>query len=276
MKNVLVRSISGIIYIAAIVGALMAGGNWWYALTAVFTIIGTLEYQRMCAIKCGAPLPLFSSSLDLAATLLLWAIAPVLNYWPAALPAIAVVLGVCLLTRMALALSQQEGDAFSAVATAVFGTLYIGIPMTLLNLAIGFAPQAPAAILCMLILIWLNDTGAFCVGSLLGRHRLCERLSPKKSWEGFWGGMFFCVAAAAIYARICALPVLTCAAFGAVVCIFSTWGDLFESMLKRSVGIKDSGNLIPGHGGILDRIDSLLFVTPAAAIFYLAVCTYTL
>lgn len=271
MKNVIVRSLSGIVYIALIVGAILAGGWWWYALTAVFTVIGVFEYQRITAQRTHSSIPLIDAALDMTATLMLWGIAPILDYYPDALPAIALIMVICLIARMTLALAQKHGDAVSVLSASVFGTLYIGVPMAILNFAIDYAAYAPTAILCMFILIWLNDTGAFCVGSLLGKHRLCQRLSPKKSWEGFWGGMAFCVLAAVIYAAIVNLPMIKCAAFGVVVSVFSTWGDLFESLLKRSAGMKDSGNLIPGHGGILDRIDSLLFVAPASAIFFIFV-----
>ena len=125
-------------------------------------------------------------------------------------------------------------------------------------------------------MIWMNDTGAFLVGCTIGKHRLFERISPKKSWEGFWGGMFFCVMTGVGYyylisevpATINSLPFFII--LGIIVSVFATFGDLVESMFKRSVGVKDSGNLIPGHGGILDRIDSLLFVIPAVA-FYLVI-----
>lgn len=271
MKNVIIRSLSGIVYIALIVGAIIAGGWWWYTLTGLFTVLGMMEYQRITSCRTKTDIPVLSAALDMASALLLWGIAPILELWEDALPAIAVVLVICLLVRMTLALAQKTGDAVSVMTSGIFSVFYIGLPMGLLNLAFDFSEYAPMAIMCMFILIWLNDTGAFCVGSLLGKHRLCERLSPKKSWEGFWGGMFFCVAFAAGYAAIYNLPVVECAVFGLIVCIFSTWGDLFESLLKRSAGVKDSGNIIPGHGGILDRIDSLLFVAPAAAVFYLFV-----
>ena len=114
-------------------------------------------------------------------------------------------------------------------------------------------------------MIWLNDTGAYCTGSLLGRHKMFPRVSPKKSWEGFAGGLLFCVAAAvgAWCFGIQGWDLWQWLVAGAVACAASTYGDLFESLLKRNAGIKDSGNLIPGHGGILDRIDSLLMVAPA-------------
>ncbi len=139
-------------------------------------------------------------------------------------------------------------------------------------------PATRHIVLIMFIMIWLNDTGAYCVGSLLGKRRLFPRLSPKKSWEGFWGGMAFCIAAGATcyfafnHDEVMLWGNRSLSAwigFGIVVCIFSTWGDLFESMIKRTVGAKDSGKLIPGHGGILDRIDSLLLTAPAAFIYLL-------
>lgn len=269
MKNVIVRSLSGIVYIALIVGALLAGGWWWYALTAVFGVFAVLEFQRIAAIKAHAPLPIFQSALDMATVAVLWGIQPLLGYSPTTLAAVCVVIALCILVRLVTALCQKSGDVLVATAMSVLGIFYIGIPLAVMNIAIAYHTHAAAAMLCMFILIWLNDTGAFCVGSLIGKHRLCERLSPKKSWEGFWGGMAFCIAFAMIFAAIQGLPVLVCGLYGVVVSVFATWGDLFESLMKRSAGIKDSGNLIPGHGGILDRIDSLLFVAPASAVFYL-------
>ena len=117
--------------------------------------------------------------------------------------------------------------------------------------------------------IWINDTGAYLSGRTFGRRKLCERLSPKKTWEGFWGGFILTLAAGA------ATPFVLCQSvdklpiwviYAALVSVFATFGDLFESLIKRRLGVKDSGNLIPGHGGILDRIDSLLAVAPFALI----------
>lgn len=270
MKNVMIRSLSGIVYIALIVCGILLGGWWWYAVTGIFTILAMTEYQRITAERTHTATPLWGAALDMASALLIWAVAPILEYWQNAVPAVAVVLALCLLMRMTLALAQRTGDSVGTLVSGVFGVMYISLPLSLLNVVMLTSEYAVPALLWMFILIWLNDTGAFCTGSLFGRHRLCERLSPKKSWEGFWGGMFFCVAAAMIFGSILyGLNVWVCGAYGALVCVFATWGDLFESLLKRSASLKDSGDIIPGHGGILDRIDSLLFVAPASAIFAL-------
>ena len=116
-------------------------------------------------------------------------------------------------------------------------------------------------------MIWINDTGAFIVGSTLGKHRLFERISPKKSWEGFLedccstlSQLSYSINIVATFFSLDGLSLAGWLGLGAIATVFSTWGDLVESMIKRNLHIKDSGNIIPGHGGILDRIDSLLFV----------------
>ncbi|MBR5030969.1 MAG: phosphatidate cytidylyltransferase, partial [Muribaculaceae bacterium] len=151
--------------------------------------------------------------------------------------------------------------------------VYVALPLSMLN---AIASQySPMMVLAMFIFIWLNDTGAFLVGCAIGKHRLFERISPKKSWEGVFGGTAVVIAAAICFATIPALGNLfnpqglslgVWIILGAVTVVASTLGDLFESLLKRTAGVKDSGNLIPGHGGILDRIDSLLFVALATVI----------
>lgn len=271
MKNVIVRSVSGIVYIALIVGALLGGGWWFFALSALFVILATLEYQMLVAHR-GVISTISARALDMAAGLSLLAAGPVAQHLGISMmvPGM-IVIATFVLLRLSLALAQHDGDAFASASASVLGLMYISLPLSLLNNYVSQSDQAAGLVLCMFVLIWLNDTGAFCVGSLLGKHRLCERLSPKKSWEGFWGGMAACIAAAGITAWSGNLPIAQSIVFAVVVSVFSTWGDLFESLLKRTAHVKDSGHLIPGHGGILDRIDSLLFVSVATVIFaYLA------
>ncbi|MDE6334502.1 MAG: phosphatidate cytidylyltransferase, partial [Muribaculaceae bacterium] len=129
------------------------------------------------------------------------------------------------------------------------------------------------ATLALFIFIWINDTGAYLSGRTLGHTKLCERLSPKKTWEGFWGGFALTVAAGLVAAHIIGggtgRAYIIWSLYAAVVSIAGTYGDLFESLIKRTLGLKDSGNIIPGHGGILDRIDSLLAVSPIALVMVL-------
>ena len=128
-----------------------------------------------------------------------------------------------------------------------------------------------AFVLAIFVFIWVNDTAAFVVGSLFGKHKFIERISPKKTVEGFIGGIVFSVLAAVILSKFFTdYSLAFWIGFSIVTALFGTLGDLFESLIKRTYEVKDSGSLIPGHGGILDRIDSLLIAIPAVYI-YLAV-----
>jgi phosphatidate cytidylyltransferase len=123
-------------------------------------------------------------------------------------------------------------------------------------------------ILALFVFIWVNDTAAYFIGSLIGKHKLIEHISPKKSVEGFVAGILFTMLASLVFARLFPeFSMLFWVGFAAVVSLFGTLGDLFESLIKRTCTVKDTGQLIPGHGGILDRIDSLLVAVPAAYLY---------
>lgn len=177
--------------------------------------------------------------------------------------------------RMVLELYIKDPRPIHSLGVSLMMQIYIGVPMGIMSF-IGYVLN-PMIMLAVFFLIWINDTGAFLVGSLCGRHRLFERISPKKSWEGFWGGFAFSVGAALLFFYYCnnffGMEKLHATwqawvLLGVIVSCFGTWGDLVESLIKRSLHIKDSGHLIPGHGGILDRIDSLLLVLPALAVIF--------
>ena len=121
--------------------------------------------------------------------------------------------------------------------------------------------------------MWASDTGAYCVGSLIGKHPLFKRISPNKSWEGSVGGAVLAIGISMIFAHYdtSLYSTLQWAGMALVVVVFGTWGDLVESLMKRQLGIKDSGNILPGHGGMLDLFDSSLIAIPAVAL-YLAIC----
>lgn len=174
------------------------------------------------------------------------------------------------MTRFLTQLFIRQDSPLKSISLFVFEVFYIGIPLFLFTCCVSIISN-PWIIICALAMIWISDTGAFLVGSLVGKHKLFPRLSPKKSWEGFLGGLMFNIGAAFIYFYCFHLTSADHIHFslglwiivGIITTIFATLGDLFESMIKRSLGIKDFGKLIPGHGGILDRIDSLLFVVPS-------------
>lgn len=161
------------------------------------------------------------------------------------------------------------------LGVTMLSQIYIVLPLSLINLlAFGdfacFSGEAPfyAIPLAIYIFIWVSDTGAYLCGSLLGRHRLFPRISPKKSWEGSIGGALLTVGAAVAVAHFYGfMNVWQWIGMALVVVVFGTYGDLTESMIKRHLGIKDSGNILPGHGGLLDRLDSMFFAIPAVIVY---------
>lgn len=164
---------------------------------------------------------------------------------------------------------RKKAYPFQNIAYTIFGLLYVSGPfISLLFTAFPKTPgqYAPGAALGFFILLWSQDSGAYVLGMLMGRNPLFRRISPRKTVEGLIGGIALSMLAASILARF--IPLLNLSQWliaALLVAVFSTLGDLAESMLKRSADIKDSGNILPGHGGILDRFDGLLFAAP---VFY--------
>lgn len=179
-----------------------------------------------------------------------------------------------ILLTMIAELYYKAPNPINNWAFTLFAQVYCAGTFSLLNFigteqgTSGVMRYTPLFILAIFIFIWLNDTGAYLVGSLIGKRRLFERISPKKSWEGFFGGLFFVLAASQAFAwydpEISRFHWLGLAA---TVVLFGTWGDLVESLLKRTLGVKDSGNILPGHGGMLDRFDSVMLAVPACYIY---------
>ena len=173
-------------------------------------------------------------------------------------------------------LYSKQPDPINNWAYTMLSQMYIALPFSLINvLAFTATPDGRVMFntilpLSVFIFLWTNDTGAYCIGSLLGRHKLFPRISPGKSWEGSVGGALFVLAAAWAISYFLDGAILTTIQWlglGLVVAVFGTWGDLVESLFKRTLGIKDSGNILPGHGGMLDRFDSSLIAIPAAVVY---------
>jgi len=171
----------------------------------------------------------------------------------------------------------KEKDPINDWAYTMLAQLYIALPFSMINVlafpyAGGYSPVLP---LSVFVFLWLNDAGAYCIGSLLGRHKLFPRVSPGKSWEGSIGGAVLVICGAALIWHLLGvhapaesnLSLLQWTGLGLTVVVFGTWGDLVESLFKRTLGVKDSGNVLPGHGGMLDRFDSTLLAMPATVVY---------
>lgn len=272
MKNVVIRALSGAVYVAFIIIAIFTGQWTMLALAILLMAAAMTEFLRITAPDSGISAITLFIDLMTGAAVLVPAALSLADFTPMAGIAVAAPFLCCLIVRLVTELYIRDSDPVSSVARSLAAQVYITLP--LLCMLVIYRYSGPFTVLTMFILIWLNDTGAFCFGSLFGRHRLFERISPKKSWEGFWGGLAVCVIlmlVSALYWPLLPYATLPAVAFGVVVAVFATWGDLIESLIKRTVHVKDSGNIMPGHGGILDRIDSLLLVAPATLLYFILI-----
>lgn len=267
MKNVIVRSLTGIVYIGLIVGAIFAGTYAFAGLLLLFLLPSMYEFSRMHDQETSTRSTLVTDIL-IVETLVVSGLADDTN--AALLRIIAVAL---ILVRLVMQLYIKGVNPINSLGHSALSWIYIGLPLTMLGHLYSICP---ALVLGMFVMLWLNDTGAFCVGSLIGRNKLFERVSPNKSWEGFIGGLMFCVGAGVLYYYCfgssfvyggAPMTLLQLIIMGVIVSIAGTFGDLIESIFKRACGIKDSGHILPGHGGMLDRIDSMLLAAPALALY---------
>lgn len=176
-------------------------------------------------------------------------------------------------------LYKKASSPLDNFAYFALSQLYAALPFALLNILTTFGPGAYNYImpLSIFIFLWCSDSGAYCVGSLIGRHRLFERISPKKSWEGsIGGGVVALIAAYVLSLYFPTLGTWEWMGMATVVVVTGTWGDLIESCMKREMGIKDSGNILPGHGGILDRFDSAILAIPSVVIYLYILGAYNI
>ncbi len=162
------------------------------------------------------------------------------------------------------ALYTQSTTPFTNIAYTLLGIVYVGGPFALLHIAtFAHGAYSPEVVIGILLILWANDTGAYLVGSSIGRHKLFKRISPHKSWEGVAGGAVLALMVGySVGSYFSSISLNTWLGISSIIVIVGTYGDLVESMLKRSLNVKDSGHMIPGHGGLLDRFDSFLLALP--------------
>lgn len=264
--------------IPVILGALVIDGWTLGGVMAIVALIGAAEFYTMRGLSGEQPFRAVGA-LGAAGAVLIATGAPTVDAF--AIPALGLLLGLYALSfAVALPLRWPGGSPIGAASTTVSGVLYVGVPMAFVPILRGLPATrgggvpdeilpAMGFILLPLLVTWANDSAAYFVGNAIGRTKLSPALSPGKTWEGAIGGLFGSVVAAFTCAIwfLDELPVLTvtpqqAALIGLVIGIVAQVGDLVESALKREAGVKDSGRLFPGHGGMLDRVDSLIWTFP--------------
>lgn len=270
MKKFIIRAISGILYGVLIIASLVIDNELLFdILFGLIAVLGIHEFNHLMSAE-GRNI---EKSLDAVGGLLLFLV-PVIWVIGGSTLGIGLYLAY-LVARLVVQLYIKQGSPLTSLSASLMGQVYVALPLSILSSLYHFVGQY--MVLAMFAFIWISDTGAYMVGCLIGKHRLFERISPKKSWEGFFGGLGLSIIIAALAARFIPDGYVLLSGyaqwivFAVLVTIFSTWGDLCESLIKRTVGVKDSGKLIPGHGGILDRIDSLLLVSLAVGALILMI-----
>lgn len=268
----LTRIITGVVGIALAAFVIQTGGALFAGFALVLSILAWFEYARAFHRK-GSNLTFLTGILGL---FLLWGCAWLGN----AEESMAVTTGIVLIVLLESVLLHGR-VSFVDACTSVAGILYLGLPFAHMVMLRGLYPETTLAtslgsfefgcamIWVMFIGTWASDTFAYFTGSAIGRHKLCPTISPNKTVEGFLGSVVGTTASVAALGAFFSLPIVEMAVLGFCISLLATLGDLVESVAKRYTGIKDSGNIIPGHGGVWDRFDSVLFTAPLVYYFVL-------
>ena len=275
MNNFVARTITGILFVATIVVCFLNPTAMIF-LFALVTGLTVWEFTGLVNDRPGVTVNRFISTV--AGVYFFLAMAGTCSGFTSSTVFIPYLITVIYLLIAELYAKQE--DPIHDWAYTMMSQMYVVLPFSLLNmLAFRAAPEGIMYIytlpLSVFVFLWVNDTGAYCCGSLFGKHKLFPRISPGKSWEGSIGGGVFVLAAAALVWYLTdsydmnptGMDMWEWMGLGLVVVVFGTWGDLVESLFKRTLGIKDSGNILPGHGGMLDRFDSSLLAIPAAVVY---------
>ena len=281
LKNFLVRTASGAVLLGIVLAAIFSGVWGYGALLLFITVVGVWEFYGLARAKGSEPQRCMGVRMSIV--LFFAGFVPSLYIYNVIDKSELLVDGLLLLMLCAILLVitfvievfRNRKTPIYNIATTIMGTLYVALPMATLMIIPAILNEViycsdtwiPWVFLFYLLLVWGNDVFAYLVGVTMGKHRMCERLSPKKSWEGFAGGIAGSVAVGAIAAAVLGGSYGVWIGLAVVVALSSVVGDLIESMFKRDAGVKDSGAIMPGHGGILDRFDALIISAPFALIY---------
>ena len=278
MNNFTQRTLTGIGFVSILITGLIFHPIFFYLVFLTIIILGLFEFYKLGKYSKIEPqyfpgiflgVLIFTTSFLNAAKV----IGPI---------AFIIIIPIIILISI-IELYRRTPKPLINIAYTIFGVIWIVVPFSMFNymafikiqdtellnniLDIGYFFDHKL-ILAFFILLWSNDTFAYLVGVSIGKHRLFERISPKKSWEGFWGGLIMTIVISIILSKLFNFYNIQHAiSIALIISVFGTFGDLMESMFKRSIGIKDSGHILPGHGGILDRFDAVLLALPIIFVY---------
>ena len=276
MKNLIIRAITGALFVIVLVGGIVFNPYSMLILFAVITAMTVWEFttivNRHMHLHVNRFITTFAAVYLFVA---IWAFNTNIMGSEVFIPYL-----ISIIYLLVSELYFDRPDNIQNWTMAFMAQLYIALPFASLNVLCFISTPAGVTYyfwyaLSLFIFLWANDTGAYLFGSWLGKHRLFPRISPKKSWEGSIGGGLTAIVASQVIAYFIPfaetltplMSHLLWAGLALITVIIGTWGDLVESLLKRRLGIKDSGNILPGHGGMLDRFDSSLLAIPAAVVY---------
>ena len=275
-KNLIVRTITGVLFIAIMVSGFLRP----QVMVFLFSLITGLTIWEYCSLVNELKTVTVNRFIATVAGVYFFLAVAGINSGYIQTNGVFVPYLLTIVYLFVSELYTRNENAIHDWAYTMLSQMYIALPFSMINvLAFRQAPDGDIHYyyllpLSVFIFLWTNDTGAYCSGSLLGKHKLFPRISPAKSWEGSIGGALFVLIVAAVVGylesqsnALSGLTIVQWLGLGLVVTVFGTWGDLVESLFKRTLGIKDSGNILPGHGGMLDRFDSSLMAIPASVVY---------
>lgn len=272
--NFLIRTATALVFASVMLFCILRGAPWFVGLFGVCTILTTIEYIGL------------ANRFKESNASRLWATVAAFTFYAAivglsVMQSSAVLFLPFIFTLIVIMIRElyfKKPSPINDWVHTLFPVIYIALPFALTSMlafdtmgpGTGYSPAIP---LTLFIFLWCNDVGAYCTGCTIGKHKLFERISPKKTWEGSIGGAVLTMIAAFLLHRFLPdmyafMPVWVWMGMALVVVVFGTWGDLIESLMKREMGIKDSGKILPGHGGMLDRFDSALLAIPATVVYF--------
>lgn len=261
MNETLTRALSGAVYVLLLLSCILYSNITFYILFGLFLALAVMEFCKLIRLNFVTPLVIavityiifYNSDFD--------------PFYDGLITVISIIVSIQL---MAFLFSKKE-KTFKKVEKWLYLIGYIILPFVILTkIPVGIKGYNPKILIGIFVLIWTNDTFAYIVGKSIGKHKLFERISPKKTIEGFFGGLTFSIIGSILIAIffIETSNIGIWIGIAILVSIFATLGDLIQSKFKRLAGVKDSGKIMPGHGGILDRLDSIIYVAPFIFLFY--------